>query len=101
MRLIQKFTPECQVKCKARQKAKYRDFITVVLIINKRTYSRITGYTSTTLISSLQNPNFKNWSPLWPDQENLFGFIFLFEGDGLWNMPDQELIALGKRNYRN
>jgi protoporphyrinogen oxidase len=44
--------------------------------------------------------NFKNWSSeMVPDpNKTCLGLeYFCFEGDGLWNMPDQQLIELGKR----
>jgi protoporphyrinogen oxidase len=43
--------------------------------------------------------NFKNWSPdMVPDpaQTSLGLEYFCTEGDSLWNMPDAELIELGK-----
>jgi len=44
--------------------------------------------------------NFKNWSPdMVPDPlKTCLGLeYFCFEGDGLWTMPDAELIALAKK----
>jgi protoporphyrinogen oxidase len=44
--------------------------------------------------------NFKSWSPeLVPDQSlNCYGLeYFCFEGDGLWNSSDSDLVALAKR----
>ncbi|MBI2821633.1 MAG: hypothetical protein HYX74_05360, partial [Acidobacteria bacterium] len=44
--------------------------------------------------------NFKNWSPdMVPDlTKTCLGLeYFCFEGDDLWSMSDQELIALGKK----
>jgi protoporphyrinogen oxidase len=44
--------------------------------------------------------NYNNWSPeMVPDPETTcLGLeYFCFEGDGLWNTPDTELIELGKR----
>ena len=44
--------------------------------------------------------NFKNWSPdMTPDPaKSCLGLeYFCFEGDELWNAPDEELIELGKR----
>jgi len=43
--------------------------------------------------------NFKNWSPdMVPDQgKTCLGLeYFCFEGDGLWTMPDHDLIELAK-----
>ncbi len=44
--------------------------------------------------------NFKNWSPvLVPDhsKSSLGLEYFCFEGDGLWTMPDADLIELGRK----
>ena len=44
--------------------------------------------------------NFRSWSPeMVPDRAmTCLGLeYFCFEGDGLWNAPDEELIALAKR----
>lgn len=99
--LIQKFTPEAPGEVQsAAEKLKYRDFITVVLIINKRdVFPDNWIYIHDPDIKLGRIQNFKNWSPFMvPDQEKTcLGLeYFCFEGDGLWNMPDQELIALGQ-----
>jgi protoporphyrinogen oxidase len=43
--------------------------------------------------------NFRSWSPemVQPGMSCLGLEYFCFEGDGLWNAPDAELIALAKR----
>jgi len=43
--------------------------------------------------------NFRSWSPeMVPDGMSCLGLeYFCFEGDGLWNAPDSELIALAKK----
>ncbi len=43
--------------------------------------------------------NFRSWSPeMVPAGMTCLGLeYFCFEGDGLWTMPDEELIALAKR----
>ena len=43
--------------------------------------------------------NFRSWSPeMVPAGMSCLGLeYFCFEGDGLWNAPDAELIALAKR----
>src|SRR5690606_29056478 len=44
--------------------------------------------------------NFKNWSPdLVPNpKQSCLGLeYFCFEGDGLWNMTDKQLVELGRR----
>ncbi len=99
--LIQKITPEAPAEVRrAAEKLKYRDFITVALIINKRdVFPDNWLYIHDPGIRLGRIQNFKNWSPFMvPDQEKTcLGLeYFCFEGDGLWSMPDQELIALGK-----
>ncbi len=98
--LIQKLTPEppAEVRCAA-DRLKYRDFITVVLIINKRdVFPDNWLYIHDPDIRLGRIQNFKNWSPFMvPNQEmTCLGLeYFCFEGDGLWSLSDQELIALG------
>jgi protoporphyrinogen oxidase len=43
--------------------------------------------------------NFRSWSPeMVPEGTSCLGLeYFCFEGDGLWNAPDDELVALAKQ----
>jgi protoporphyrinogen oxidase len=43
--------------------------------------------------------NFRSWSPeMVPERMSCLGLeYFCFEGDGLWDSPDEDLIALAKR----
>ncbi len=80
---------------------RYRDFLTVVLI----------GKSSVELPDNwvyIHDPdvqvgrvqNFRSWSPeLIPDAvSTCLGLeYFCFEGDGLWDAPDEDLVALAKR----
>lgn len=85
----------------AADRLQYRDFLTVVLIVNARDLfpdNWIYIHDPEVRIGRVQN--FKNWSPdMVPDQnKTCLGLeYFCFEGDGLWCMSDEELIALGKR----
>ena len=65
--LIQKFTPECAGEVQsAAEKLKYRDFITVVLIINKRdVFPDNWIYIHDPDIKLGRIQNFKNWSPFY------------------------------------
>lgn len=82
----------------------YRDFITVAIIVNERTpladnwlYIHDPGVK----VGRIQN--FKAWSPeLVPVQgKACLGMeYFCFEGDGLWNSPDADLIALATRELQ-
>lgn len=86
---------------KAAEQLKYRDFLTVCLIVNQKELfpdNWIYIHDSEVKIGRIQN--FKNWSPdMVPDPEksSLGLEYFCSEGDELWNTPDQELIEMGKR----
>ena len=79
----------------------YRDFLTVCLIIKKQQLfpdNWIYIHDPSVQVGRIQN--FKNWSPdMVPDQSttSLGLEYFCNEGDEIWNMPDEALIALGKR----
>lgn len=79
---------------------KYRDFITVVLILKERDAFRdnwIYIHDPTVKVGRIQN--FKSWSPeMVPDDEMAcYGLeYFCFEGDGMWSSTDESLIELGK-----
>ncbi|HEV2415807.1 MAG TPA: NAD(P)/FAD-dependent oxidoreductase, partial [Candidatus Dormibacteraeota bacterium] len=78
----------------------YRDFISIALIIDRADVfpdNWIYIHDPGVRVGRIQN--FKNWSPdMVPDQsKTCLGLeYFCFEGDGLWMMPDGELIALAK-----
>jgi len=99
---IQKFKPAVTKKVlDAANDLQYRDFLTVALIINKRDLfpdNWIYIHDSSVKVGRIQN--FKNWSPyMVPNQEKTcLGLeYFCFEGDALWDMPDDQLIELGKQ----
>ena len=77
---------------------KYRDFITVALIlIDKGTLSDNWIYIHDPSVKVGRIQNFKSWSPeMIPDPAlNCYGLeYFCFEGDELWQMPDADLIRL-------
>jgi protoporphyrinogen oxidase len=85
----------------AADKLQYRDFLTVVLIINQRHLFEdnwIYIHDPEVRIGRVQN--FKNWSrDMVPDQEKTcLGLeYFCFEDDELWSMSDAQLVELGKR----
>jgi protoporphyrinogen oxidase len=99
--LIQSFRPAVpkEVLDKA-NRLRYRDFITVALIVNRRDLfpdNWIYIHDPGVKLGRIQN--FKNWSPyMVPDSDkSCLGLeYFCFEGDELWNMTDRELIELGK-----
>jgi protoporphyrinogen oxidase len=79
----------------------YRDFLTVMLIVNQPDlFPDNWIYIHAPEVSVGRVQNFKNWSPeMVPDpRTSSLGLeYFCTEGDALWNMPDAELIELGKR----
>ncbi|MEE9604828.1 MAG: NAD(P)/FAD-dependent oxidoreductase, partial [Candidatus Scalindua sp.] len=100
--LIQKFKPSVPEEVlKAANGLNYRDFLTVVLIIDKRDVfpdNWIYIHEPDVKLGRIQN--YKNWSPHMvpdPDKTCLGLEYFCFEGDDLWTMPNRELIELGKR----
>ncbi|HEY6190426.1 MAG TPA: NAD(P)/FAD-dependent oxidoreductase [Pyrinomonadaceae bacterium] len=79
----------------------YRDFVTVILIVNRRDiFPDNWIYIHDPEVKMGRIQNFKNWSPHMvadPEKTCLGLEYFCFEGDGLWTMTDRELIELGKR----
>ena len=80
---------------------RYRDFLTVVLIVDKpETFPDNWIYIHEPQVRVGRIQNFKNWSPdLVPDpsKTSLGLEYFCFEGDDLWSMADADLVALGRR----
>ena len=100
--LIQKFDPPVPDNVlKAAEALNYRDFLTVALIIKQPELfpdNWIYIHDADVKVGRIQN--FKNWSPsMVPDPEKTcLGLeYFCFEGDGLWTMPDADLVELGKK----
>ncbi len=99
---LQKFKPEVPKEVLAAANGlKYRDFLTVALIIDKPNLFPDTWiYIHDPEVKVCRIQNFKNWSSYMvpdPDKVCLGLEYFCFEGDSLWNMPDDELIELAKR----
>jgi protoporphyrinogen oxidase len=86
---------------KAADALKYRDFLTVMLILkdqNVFTDNWIYIHDPSVKVGRVQN--FKSWSPeMVPDPSmNCYGLeYFCFEGDGLWSSPDEALIEQAKQ----
>ncbi len=82
----------------------YRDFITVALIIDHpHSFPDNWIYIHDPAVKVGRIQNFKNWSPhMVPnDLQTCLGLeYFCFEGDGLWQMTDEELIDLGSRELK-
>jgi len=88
---------------KAAASLKYRDFLTVVLMRKGNdpfTDNWIYIHDPSVKVGRVQN--FKSWSPeMVPDPSwNCYGLeYFCFEGDGLWNSTNEQLIALAKKEF--
>src|SRR5581483_11844781 len=80
---------------------KYRDFLTVVLIVDRpQIFQDNWIYVHDPEVKVGRIQNFKNWSPdMVPDpSKTALGLeYFCTEGDDLWTMADADLIALGRR----
>ena len=100
--LVRRLTPPPPAEVlQAAERLAYRDFLTVCLIVNRPTVfpdNWIYVHDPDVRVGRIQN--FKNWSPeMVPDQSKTgLGLeYFCAEGDDLWTMSDDDLIALGAR----
>jgi protoporphyrinogen oxidase len=100
--LVRYFSPVPNARVLAAgDRLKYRDFLTVVLVINQAEVfpdNWIYIHEPSVKVGRIQN--FKNWSPaMVPDARmtSLGLEYFCFEGDGLWRMSDADLVSLGTR----
>lgn len=82
----------------------YRDFITVALIIDApHVFPDHWIYIHDPRVKVGRIQNFKNWSSAMvpdPTKTCLGMEYFCFEGDGLWNTTDAELLALAEQEAR-
>ncbi|HEU5115220.1 MAG TPA: FAD-dependent oxidoreductase, partial [Isosphaeraceae bacterium] len=100
--LIRAMAPEAPAEVRAAAESlKYRDFLTVVLIVKKpHVFADNWIYIHEPEVKLGRIQNFKNWSPFLvpnPETSSLGLEYFCFEGDGLWTMPDADLVALGRQ----
>lgn len=82
------------------QSLKYRDFLTVALIAKEEaTFPDNWVYIHDPSVQVGRVQNFASWSPhMAPKGFACVGLeYFCFEGDGLWNATDEDLIALAKK----
>jgi protoporphyrinogen oxidase len=85
----------------AAEQLRYRDFLTVCLIVNQPELfpdNWIYVHDPSVRVGRIQN--FKNWSPAMvpdPNKTSLGLEYFCNEGDEIWTMPDADLVELGKR----
>jgi protoporphyrinogen oxidase len=99
---IQKFKPEAPPEVlHAANDLKYRDFLTVALIIKGTPLFPDTWiYIHDPEVRVGRIQNFNNWSPFMvpdPNKTCLGLEYFCFEGDRLWTMPDNALIDLARK----
>ncbi len=80
---------------------RYRDFITVVLIVKQRDlFPDNWIYVHEPKVKAGRIQNYKNWSPEMvpdPDTTSLGVEYFATEGDALWSMNDAELLDLARQ----
>jgi protoporphyrinogen oxidase len=79
---------------------RYRDFLTVALMVRKdELFPDNWIYIHDPSVKVGRVQNFRSWSPeMVPAGMSCLGLeYFCFEGDGLWNAPDRDLIALAKK----
>lgn len=100
--LVNGITPKMSQKSiDAANGLRYRDFLTVVLILkDKNAFEDNWIYIHDPSVKVGRIQNFKSWSPeMIPDPDmTCYGLeYFCFEGDGLWNSTDEELIEQAKR----
>jgi protoporphyrinogen oxidase len=97
--LMQTLTPKPISLLHARE-LRYRDFLTVALMIDKTdVFADNWIYIHDPSVKVGRVQNFGSWSPeMAPAGMTCLGLeYFCFEGDGLWSMSDEELIALAVR----
>jgi len=103
--LVRKLDPAPPAEIRdAASRLTYRDFITVVLIVDRaELFPDNWIYVHTPDVKLGRVQNFKNWSPeMVPDpaKTSLGLEYFCSEGDELWRMSDAELVELGKREMQ-
>jgi protoporphyrinogen oxidase len=99
--LVNGISPSVSPEClHAANSLKYRDFLTVMLILKDRQlFSDNWIYIHDPSVKVGRIQNFKSWSPEMVPDPSLccYGLeYFCFEGDGLWNSSDAELIEQAK-----
>lgn len=98
--LINSIIPKPPIEItKSANSLKYRDFLTVVLILDKKeSFPDNWIYIHDPSVKLGRVQNFKNWSAEMvpnPNHTALGLEYFCDEGDSLWTMKDQDLISLG------
>ena len=104
--LVPSITPPVHASAlAAASKLRYRDFITVALIVRPiRQLADNWIYVHEPGVKVGRIQNFGSWSPEMVPDPSLacYGLeYFCFEGDGLWTMQDRELVALAARELQH
>ncbi len=93
--------PPAEEVCQAANNLRYRDFLIVGLIVNRKEVvpdNWIYIHEPKVRVGRIQN--FKNWSPAMvpdPDKTCLGMEYFVFENDELWSSPNEALVKLARR----
>ncbi len=100
--LVRGIRPEVSEEAKhAADSLKYRDFLTVMLIVkNRDAFNDNWIYIHDPRVKVGRVQNFRSWSPeMVPDADKAcYGLeYFCFEHDGVWDAKDEDLIALATR----
>jgi protoporphyrinogen oxidase len=100
--LVHGLSPPVSERAKrAAESLKYRDFLTVMLILkNRDAFDDNWIYIHDPRVKVGRIQNFRSWSPeMVPDNDKAcYGLeYFCFEHDGLWDSRDEDLIELAKR----
>jgi protoporphyrinogen oxidase len=100
--LVRGIRPEVSERTgRAADSLKYRDFLTVMLILKERDkFDDNWIYIHDPRVKVGRVQNFKSWSPeMVPDPNKAcYGLeYFCFEGDGVWESKNEDLIALATR----
>jgi protoporphyrinogen oxidase len=97
--LVEKITPS-PISLQNAKQLRYRDFLMVTLMVKKPDlFADNWIYIHDPSVKVGRVQNFRSWSPemVQPGTSCLGLEYFCFEGDGMWNAPDAELIELAKR----
>lgn len=100
--LVRGIRPEVSEAAKnAADSLKYRDFLTVMLIVkNRDAFNDNWIYIHDPNVKVGRIQNFRSWSPeMVPDEDKAcYGLeYFCFEHDGVWDAKDEDLIAMAER----
>jgi protoporphyrinogen oxidase len=96
--------PLAETALASAEKLKYRDFLTVALVLEgENPFPDNWIYIHEPGVKLGRIQNFANWSQAMIARKGTtcLGLeYFCFEGDGLWSMPDADLVDLGKRELQ-